>query len=528
MANRSSVAETETAPGGRTPAVEPRSWIERLWSSIAERGRAVAAPGVPVAVDRACLLAEALLSERGEASGAAVAHELQSVLGELDGDGLAGFLRFLAGGFLPDPERLQAQARAYLADPSAAAAAALAQAAEPPRQELLRRMNLAPGGTGTLVALRRTMLGMLRREPTLKPLDDDLRHLFSSWFNRGFLELRRIDWQTPAAVLEKLITYEAVHEITGWEDLRRRLAPDRRCFGFFHPALPGEPLIFVEVALVEGLATAVQPLLAPESDDAVARARAADTAIFYSISNCEDGLRGVSFGNFLIKQVVEELRAECPALTRFATLSPVPGFRRWLESRLAALADPDGRLELSEADRAELLRPLAKAEGEVESSLATLLAEAPPATDPPIEMQWWQDPQRQQRLRPALLRLCACYLTQGGLTAKHAMDPVARFHLGNGARLERINWMGNSAARGLAESYGIMVNYLYDPATIETNHEAFVRDGTVIRAAAVDALRGLPAAVPSRRALAAPRQERAKAASAAIEQDRLRVGKPTA
>ena len=509
MANRSGAAEAEAVPGGRPPAVDSRSWIERLWSSIAERGRAsVAVPGVAVAVDRACLLAEALLSERGEASGAAVAQELQAVLGELGEDELAAFLRFLAGGFLPDPERLQAQARAYLAEPSAAAAAALAQAAEPPRQELLRRMNLAPGGTGTLVALRRAMLGLLRREPPLKPLDDDFRHLFASWFNRGFLELRRIDWQTPAAALEKLITYEAVHEITGWDDLRRRLAPDRRCFGFFHPALPGEPLIFVEVALVQGLATAVQPLLTPEGDDAAARAKAADTAIFYSISNCQEGLRGISFGNFLIKQVVEELRAECPGLTRFATLSPVPGFRRWLEGRLAALADPDRRRELSETDRAELLRPLAKVDGKAESSLAALLAEAPPATDPSAERQWWCHSQHQQLLRPAMLRLCACYLTQ------QAADPVARFHLGNGARLEHINWMGNSAARGFAESYGIMVNYLYDPATIETNHEAFVRDGTVARAVAVDALRGVPSMAPSRRAAARP--DRTKASSTRI------------
>ncbi len=188
-------------------------------------------------------------------------------------------------------------------------------------------MNLSPGGTAALVAMRRDLLTHLRAEPGLRLLDADLRHLLASWFNRGFLELRRIDWQTPAAILEKLITYEAVHEIQGWEDLRRRLAPDRRCFAFFHPGLPGDPLIFVEVALTEGLATSVQPLLAREGDESAERERAAraDTAIFYSISNCQDGLRGISFGNFLIKQVVEELKAELPRLRRFSTLSPVPG-----------------------------------------------------------------------------------------------------------------------------------------------------------------------------------------------------------
>jgi malonyl-CoA decarboxylase len=235
------------------------------------------------------------------------------------------------------------QPRGYLADGSAEATTGLARAADPPRQELLRRMNMSPGGTAALVAVRKELLGHVVREPALKLLDADLKHLFASWFNRGFLVLHRIDWGAPAAVLEKLFAYEAVHEIQGWDDLRRRLAPDRRCFGFFHPALPGEPLIFVEVALVEGLAAAVQPLLARDDDEQAAhqRAASADTAIFNSISNCQDGLRGVSFGNLLIKQVVEELRAELPQLTRFSTLSPVRRFRRRLEKRLAAGEAPE-------------------------------------------------------------------------------------------------------------------------------------------------------------------------------------------
>src|SRR5882762_5605530 len=252
-------------------------------------------------LDRAKQLAGTLLSERGEASGALVARQLHEALGALNASDRHGFQRYLATEFQPDKAALRAAAERYLADTTAEAAAALAQAADPPRQELLRRMNMAPGGTGALIAMRSELTAYLHGEPELKPLDADLRHLLASWFNRGFLELRRIDWQSPAAVLEKLIAYEAVHEIHGWDDLRRRLAPDRRCFAFFHPVLPDEPLIFVEVALVEGLATAVQPLLSHDANENVRRAQAerADTAIFYSISNCQDGLRGVSFGNFL-------------------------------------------------------------------------------------------------------------------------------------------------------------------------------------------------------------------------------------
>src|SRR5882672_8426395 len=267
---------------------------------------------------RAKQLAATLLSERSEASGALAARELHHVLRALDADDRHSFQRHLATEFQPDRAALRAAAERYLADGTAEAAAVLARAADPPRQELLRRINMAPGSTGALIEMRSEITAHLRDEPELKLLDADLKHLFASWFNRGFIELRRLDWQTPAAVLEKLIAYEAVHEIKGWDDLRRRLAPDRRCFAFFHPALPGEPLIFVEVALVQGLATAMPPLLARETDEEAARAQAAraDTAIFYSISNCQDGLRGVAFGNLLIKQVVQELKAEFPQLKR--------------------------------------------------------------------------------------------------------------------------------------------------------------------------------------------------------------------
>jgi malonyl-CoA decarboxylase len=436
-----------------------RSWIDRLgvnrfWSSIADRGRGFAA--LPAASinpgDRAKLLADALISGRGEASGAAVARELHAVLSGLEPAQRTEFYRYVAQNFEPDPAKLAAAATAYLAEPNAQTATSLADAAEPTRQELLRRMNMSPGGTAMLVAMRREMLPQVKKHPELKPLDSDLRHLFASWFNRGFLELRRIDWQTPAAVLEKLIAYEAVHEIQGWEDLRRRLSPDRRCFGFFHPALPNEPLIFVEVALVKGLATSVQHLLARDSTEAEQRARAAaaDTAIFYSISNCQDGLRGISFGNFLIKQVVEELKAELPNLTQFSTLSPVPGFAAWAADKTG----PEEKALLSTAN-------------------------------------WWQDAQISALLQAPMLKLCARYLTGEG------RDPVAKFHLGNGARLERINWLGNPAERGMTESHGIMVNYLYDLTTIEANHEAFVRDHIIARSDLVEAMLGQDEKTPA-------------------------------
>ena len=485
----------------------PRSWIERIWASVADRGRSYAdvlqpkAPQMPL--DRAREFATALLSQRGEASGAAVARELHAALRELGQAGRIAFYRFLAANFLPDEGALRAAAQAYLADPTPERATILAEAAEPPRQELLRRMNMAQGGTAGLVAMRKDLLGHLRKEPSLRPLDSDLRHLFASWFNRGFLELRRIDWQTPAAVLEKLIAYEAVHEIHGWDDLRRRLAPDRRCFGFFHPALPGEPLIFVEVALTTGLASSVQPLLARDGNEISAREqeKTADTAIFYSISNCQDGLRGVSFGNFLIKQVVEELKTELPGVVRFSTLSPVPGFRRWLEKALSG-RDAAGLLHDEE---------LAALQSVVKDSVSGALFQHLLDTD-----NWWQDQPLTEALRGPLTRLCATYLTTPGDRGGPA-DPVARFHLGNGARLERVNWRGNMVPRGVKESYGIMVNYLYDPEQIEANHEAFVC-GAIVRSPAVAALLGPPA--PSAPAAGSAKQVRGKDGQSNIQRGR--------
>lgn len=457
------------------------SWLDRLWSTVAERGRELirlpAANAPPL--ERCCRLAEALVSERGEASGAALAQALLAAFATLNDTDRKAFFAFVALQFGPDEARLTRAAEAYLAEPSPQQAMELAAAAEPPRQELLRRMNMAPGATGALIAIRKELLGLLASDPSLKPFEADLRHVLGSWFNRGFLELRRIDWNTPAVILEKLITYEAVHQIDGWDDLRRRLAPDRRCFGFFHPTLPGEPLIFVEVALVKGMSSAIAPLL--ERGETKLQdgkpPEAPDTAIFYSISNCQEGLRGVSFGNFLIKQVVEELKSELRSLKRFATLSPVPGFAKWLANTMGpedAAARPLLRAEEGQA----LLAAAGTAEGgDVMSALATLTARE----------FWWQDAALAHLLQPLLSRLCALYLTDAR-DGKGPSDPVARFHLGNGARLEKINWLGNLSARGMAESYGMMVNYLYDPDFIEINHESFVHQGAVARSSAVDAL----------------------------------------
>jgi len=480
-------------------ASDARTWLDRLWSSTADRGRPFAnvPPATVPPLDRARQLAQALVSERGEASGAAIARELQDALQALSSDDRAAFFEFVSAQFQPDPVALRAAAERYATEPTADGAVLLGRAAEPPRQELLRRMNMSPGGTAALVAMREHVLKLLKAQPGLKPLDSDLLHLLGSWFNRGFLELRRIDWQTPAAVLEKLIAYEAVHEIAGWDDLRRRLAGDRRCFAFFHPALPGEPLIFVEVALTQGLASAVQPLLAACEGDEPARRRGAeaDTAIFYSISNCQEGLRGISFGNFLIKQVVEELKAELPSLVRFSTLSPIPGYRSWLVRRLKG---SDGAGEFRPEEVAALRAAVG---GDPDRTPADLLETA-------TEGAWWQDPVRAAALLDPLRRLCAIYLTQPN-TGLRGSDPVARFHLGNGARLERINPLGNTSARGMKESFGFMVNYLYDRNEIEANHEAFVHTGHVARSAAVDALLVAPepadtAASPRRRTRSKP------------------------
>jgi malonyl-CoA decarboxylase len=316
-------------------------------------------------------------------------------------------------------------------------------------------LNLAPDGTRILVAMRSQVLQESDRVARLRPISADLAHLFTSWFNRGFLVLRRIDWRTSAVILEKLIQYEAVHQIQGWHDLRRRLEADRRCYAFFHPALPDEPIIFIEVALTRGLTDNVQVLLDPDSP--VFDTSLAEWAIFYSITNCQEGLRGVPFGSFLIKQVVEDLSKDFPRIRKFATVSPVPGFRRWLAERADSLS------------RSPKLAPFARA-------LAKL-------DDP----RWTQDESLEAELERHLAPLCAYYL----LRAKQGHEPldsVARFHLKNGARLERINWLGDTSAAGLQRSAGFSANYVYKLPDVERNHELYVREHKVRASREIEAL----------------------------------------
>ena len=388
----------------------------------------------------AIALCHALLSERGEVSGAALARDALAAYDALPANAFQPYISLLAKDFSPAPISIAAAAAAYAIDPSPQNLVALQRAVESPRQKLFRRLNVAPGATAALVDMRRRLLRELKANPDWVGVDADLEHLFGSWFNRGFLRLERIDWRTPALILEKLIEYEAVHEIAGWKDLHRRLASDRRCFAFFHPALPEEPLIFIEVALTERISTTVAPLLDPDSPE-VDPARA-DCAMFYSITNCQDGLRGISFGNLLIKQVVHELGREFPRLKTFATLSPVPGFRAWLAgiARDYAVSVPD----LARLD----------------------------------ERDWFENAAVAERLRPPLMGLCAHYLT-AVKKDDEPLDAVARFHLGNGARMEKLNWLADTSKPGMQRSAGIMVNYLYRLADVEKNHEAFVREHDV-------------------------------------------------
>ena len=417
-------------------------------------------------------LCEALLGDRGEVSGAALARQALAAYQGLDERSRKEFFDALAQEFAPSPEAVGKAADAYRYDPTPQNLIQLQQVVDAARQELFRRLNMAPGGTEMLVAMRRELLRGLKKHPAWSAIEADLLHLFRSWFNRGFLRLERIDWRTSALVLEKLIQYEAVHAVQGWGDLRRRLAADRRCFGFFHPQLPDEPLIFIEVALTQGLSSQVQPLLDVGSQ--VAAPERADTAIFYSITNCQEGLRGISFGNLLIKQVAEELKREFPHLRTFATLSPVPGFRRWLEAT-------ETRVRLSVGQNAE-------------ERLAMLSA---------IEAPDWQCREVPEPLQTLLLRLCAWYL----LHAKQGtepLDPVARFHLGNGAALERLNWLGDSSASGMARSAGLMVNYVYRLEDVERNHERYFADHAVVASRAVEKL-------ARKSPLAAPAEKRAEA-----------------
>ena len=418
------------------------SYLQDLLSSLFERREGPA----PKADARDLLaLGQSLLADTGEVSGLQMAGSLLENYAHADDDQKLAFFKSLASDFDIDTAELNRQTEAYAKNRDAATLTQLLDVAEPRRQELLRRLNAVPGGTEKLVRMREDLLKVLRQDKTLSRIDVDFEHLFASWFNRGFLVLRPIDWTTPAHILEKIIRYEAVHAIDSWDDLRRRLQPpDRRCFAFFHPAMPDEPLIFVEVALSKGIPGSIQTVLAedrhPQSPET------ADTAVFYSISNCQKGLRGVSFGNFLIKQVAQDLAQSLPNIKTFVTLSPVPAFMAWLKQTAA----DEGNEQIEQLH--------------LEASMMT--------------------PQNADEASPetaaALKSLAARYFLQEQRPKGGPIDPVARFHLGNGASLKAIHWLGDRSENGIRQSAGMMVNYLYDLKTVDANHESFSRDKQVI------------------------------------------------
>jgi malonyl-CoA decarboxylase len=437
------------------------SFFGELLQTISERGRALLAGDrrgdASARSENLVEQCEDLLSGRGEASGVALARGILGRYATLTIGPRIAFFEALAQRFGTDAASMEKAIAAWRAAPSDSTAADVHAASEPRRQELFRRLNLAPGGTEALVRMREQLMDSLDHREDLRPVDDDFVHLFSSWFNRGFLVLRRIDWSTPAIILEKIIRYEAVHEIHDWEDLRRRIdPPDRRCYAFFHPALVDEPVIFVEVALTRDIPSAIAPILGKERE--IADIDKARTATFYSISNCQRGLAGVSFGNFLIKQVVEEVSRERPKLSTFVTLSPVTNFARWLKHERAE----ENSSVLTEGDKA---------------SLASL--------DQP---DWWRNEDTAAQVQDSVMRAAAWYYLRARNDRGMPVDAVARFHLGNGARLERINWLADTSDRAMAQAQGLMVNYLYDPNEIERNHEAYAEGRTVVASGSVQRL----------------------------------------
>ncbi|HVH82584.1 MAG TPA: malonyl-CoA decarboxylase family protein [Stellaceae bacterium] len=449
--------------------------LRNVWREIATSTRGVlsGAPRPDLPEDDAQRLRQQMQScldgAGGEVSARARAAELGRTYLSLNRAGRERFLHVLAEEFDIDQGAVDRWCTRLAAAKAPAdrtsAERGLRNALSAPRIRLLRQFNALPEGVKFLVDRREELTALADGDMALRGLAEDLRELLADWFDIGFLELRRISWESSAALLEKLIAYEAVHEIRGWTDLKNRLEADRRCFAFFHPRMPDEPLIFVEVALVNGIAGNIHALLdesAPLGDP-----NAADSAIFYSISNCQRGLNGISFGDFLIKRVVELLAAELPRLKTFSTLSPVPGFRAWLSRQ---------------RERSDLLTPLeAKAlaavvgNGAAEPDLVALL-ERP---------DWHADSTLSAVLRDPLLRLCAQYLTAEKGRSGRAADPVAHFHLTNGARVERLNWLGDTSEKGLQQSAGIMVNYLYRLDHIETNHESYRGEGKVAASTAV-------------------------------------------
>jgi malonyl-CoA decarboxylase len=389
-------------------------------------------------------LCEALLGLKGEASSVALAEEILAAYNHFNNEEKKEFFKFLETNLSSDTHKVSRAIASFQERPSQQAIQALHAASESRRLELFRALNMATDGTRALITMREDIADALDDIPGLDAVDNDLLHLFRSWFNRGFLDIKRIDWETPAVVLEKLIEYESVHEIEGWDDLRRRLEMDRRCYGFFHPVMPYEPLIFVEVALTNNISTNVAELIKEDVNDD--KEASYNTAIFYSINNCLDGLRGVSFGNLLIKQVVEKLQREIPGLKTFSTLSPIPRFSTWLKKEL---------------DNLEFLDK--KEKNQVSAILNFPTPEILEDTE----------------LERIMTRICSYYLVNEKSREKPAC-PVARFHLGNGAILGKINWRADISENGLMQSAGMMVNYIYDKTRLAKNHEAYEQNNTVV------------------------------------------------
>ncbi len=406
-----------------------------------------------------------LMSGPGEANSSSMAHDVIRHYATLDQEGRIEFYNLLAEKFNPNPKAVLEAAAAYAGESNAQNLIKLTRATESPRQELLRRLNRAPEGTKTILGMRREILKLLDKRRDLAALDYDIRHLLSSWFNPGFLKMHRVDWNSPALVLEKIIHHEAVHAIDGWDDLRRRLQPDRRCFAFFHPQLPDEPLIFVEVALVSEIPDAIGPLVDKKSTPSESSKFKA--AVFYSISNCEPGLRGVSLGNFLIKRVADQLKAEFPSLKTFVTLSPIPGFVDWISKPVDLAVLEKDAVIAGKFDKA--LRQISLKGKTVAQRVA----------------EGWMPASAAEIEKDALQTLCAIYLMY--FSTHRSGNPVAKFHLGNGARLYRLNWNADVSKKGLRESAGLMVNYLYDLDEVEENHEKF-NAGEVVRAKSLDKL----------------------------------------
>jgi malonyl-CoA decarboxylase len=437
------------------------TFFSEMLQSIADRSRAlIKRERREPAHERSAELieqCEELLSGRGEASGVALAQEILTGYADLTTGPRIAFFEALASTFGHDRSAIDHAIAAWSAAPSDETAGELHVASEPRRLELFRRLNLAPGGTAALVRMREQLLDAMDHRDDLGVVDNDFVHLFSSWFNRGFLVLRRIDWSTSAAILEKIIRYEAVHAIRDWADLRRRIDPqDRRCYAFFHPALVDEPLIFVEVALTRAIPGAIAPILSDKRE--LVEPQRATTAVFYSITNCQRGLAGVTFGHFLIKQVVEEVSREVPRVASFVTLSPAPNFANWLNRERT---NPNS-IALDEHDR---------------EALSALDREG-----------WWRSPEIAEDLKEPFLRAAAWYYLRARNARGVPLDFVARFHLGNGARLERLDWLADTSERALRQSYGLMVNYLYDLDYIERNHEAYAQHRAIVAASAVTRL----------------------------------------